>query len=102
MSENRGKNTNNTLAELKAIWKDIEAGRFSSDGYRNAVADIKEDIAQLEDTLKQVVNANVAYKYVPAIKCKVQPVTILSISDGIYTGKLSNGRVVYFKKEDIQ
>lgn len=43
----RGKNTNNTLAELQILMADIKAGTFNSDGYSNAIADIEEDIKQL-------------------------------------------------------
>lgn len=46
--EQRGKKTNNTLAELKSVLADIESGKCSTDGYSSAIADIKEDIAQLE------------------------------------------------------
>lgn len=46
--ELRGKNTNNTLVELKQVLADIESGKCSTDGYSGAIADIKEDIAQLE------------------------------------------------------
>lgn len=59
--ELRGKNTNNTLAELKKVLADIESGKCSTDGYSGAIADIKEDIAQLEQqplSLEQAAQAN--------------------------------------------
>jgi hypothetical protein len=63
MEEKRGKNTNNTLAELKKVMADIKAGKFSSDGYSNAVKDIEEDISELERCSKPITLEQAAIDY---------------------------------------
>ena len=46
--ELRGKNTNNTLSELKSVLASIQSGKSNTDGYADALKDIQEDITQLE------------------------------------------------------
>ena len=64
--ELRGKNTNNTLSELKSVLASIQSGKSNTDGYADALKDIQEDITQLEGhqlTLEQA-NLNNIHKYV--------------------------------------
>lgn len=48
------------------------------------------------------IKANVAYKYVPSIQCKVQTVKVIGINGGIYTGATVKGKTVHFTDNDIQ
>ena len=47
------------------------------------------------------VKANVAYKYVPVIKCKVQEIEILELHSNMIRGRNAKGKSVYFTKDDI-
>jgi hypothetical protein len=46
--EPRGKNTNNTLPELKSVLASIQSGKSNTDGYSSTLQDIQEDIEELE------------------------------------------------------